>query len=229
VTASGPRDVAAPHGEPAPHLDATGAPCARHPAASAASLLQLALVGSRAPAFHHDCASKLQGLVMALDELSELTEGGDPQILRALESALEASRELNGLLNINRALTKPPGRTDIAVQDLVTRAAQRVGITVQGALPAALVCVSVPSMTHGLALVLDVAGGTGRGRTLGVAATKIAGGVELAFAISPSTPSNAGESLAIATFAVTRDGGRLWCASEGDRLHVVLPLPPAGV
>ena len=220
MSSSGVREVVPPH------VDATGAPCSRHPAASPAGLMQLALVGSRAPAFHHDCASKLQGLVMALDELGELTEGGDPQILRALESALEASRELNALLNINRALTKPPGRADIAVQDLVTRAAQRVGITVQGALPPATVSVSVPAMTHGLALVLDVAAGAGRGRSLAVTGTRAAGGVELVLPMAASAPASAGEGLALATFVVARDGGRVWCATDGDRLHVLLPAPP---
>lgn len=212
-----------------PHVDATGAPCARHPAANEASLMQLALVGSRAPAFHHDCASKLQGLVMALDELGELTEHGDPQILRALEGALDASRELNALLNVNRALTKPPGRTDIALPELVARAAQRVGITVKGALPEVVVCVSVPAMTHGLALVFDVAAGAGRGRTLAVTATQVAGAVELVLPTAPTTPLSAAESLAIATFVVARDGGRLWCAAQGDRLHVRLPEPPAQI
>jgi hypothetical protein len=208
-----------------PHLDATGAPCARHPAASPASLMQLALVGSRAPAFHHDCASKLQGLVMALDEISELTEHGDPQILRAIEGAIEASRELNALLNVNRALTKPPGKADISIKELVIRAAQRVGIAAQGALPDAVVSVAVPAMTHGLALVLDVAAGTGRGRSLAVTGTEVAGGVELELAASPASPTSAAESLAIATFVITRDGGQLWCAPEGDRIYVRLPAP----
>ncbi|HEX8106419.1 MAG TPA: hypothetical protein VF516_01775, partial [Kofleriaceae bacterium] len=106
--------VSGPHLEAsrlAEHVDETGAPCTRHPAISPASLYQLAMVGSRAPAFHHDCASKLQGLVMALDELSELTENGDPQLIRAVETALEASRELNALLNLNRTLTRPATRT----------------------------------------------------------------------------------------------------------------------
>jgi len=101
------------------HVDETGAPCARHPAISPASLYQLAMVGSRVPAFHHDCASKLQGLVMALDELTELIENGDPQLIRAVETALEASRELNGLLNLNRMLTRPAARTVVAVDELV--------------------------------------------------------------------------------------------------------------
>jgi hypothetical protein len=210
-----------------PHLDASGAPCARHAAANVDSLLQLAMVGSRAPAFHHDCASKLQGLVMALDELGELTENGDPQVLRALEGALEASRELNALLNINRALTKQPVKADIAVKELVARAAQRVGVTVRGALPDALVRVAVPTMTHGLALVLDVAAGAGRGRSLDVAAARVPAGVELVLTTSTATPTGASESLAIATFVIARDGGQLWCARDGDRLYVRLPEPTA--
>jgi hypothetical protein len=208
-----------------PHLDATGAPCARHAPASPDALLQLALVGSRAPAFHHDCASKLQGLVMALDELGELTEHGDPQVLRALEGALDASRELNALLNINRALTKHPAAADIAVKDLVARAAQRVAVTVQGTLPDALVSVAVPAMTHGLALVFDVAAGPGRGRALAISGSQVRGGVELVLATSATAPASASEHLALATFVIHRDGGRLWCAAEGDRLFVHLPEP----
>ena len=151
------------------HVDETGAPCARHPAISPGSLYQLAMVGSRAPAFHHDCASKLQGLVMALDELTELTENGDPQLLRAIETALEASRELNALLNLNRALTRPVPKTMIAVADLVARGAERGGVSLQGALPAGIsVNVGVAAMIHALALVIDIAAGTGRGRSLAI-------------------------------------------------------------
>src|SRR5258708_37566502 len=104
------------------------------------------MVGSRAPAFHHDCASKLQGLVMALDELTELTENGDPQLIRAIEAAAEVSRELNALLNVNRALTKPAPRTPIAVRQLLSSAAMRVGVTLQGTLPETPVSVTVPAV-----------------------------------------------------------------------------------
>lgn len=206
------------------HLDEAGAPCARHGGASTTNLLQLAMVGSRAPAFHHDCASKLQGLVMALDELSELTENGDPDLLRAIEAATDASRELNALLNINRALTKPAARTPIALAALLSSAAQRVAVALQGTLPDAQVNVTVPAMTHALALALDVAAGTGRSRSLGIAATAGAREVEIALQAAPAQPSNASESIAIATFVVSRDGGSLWCASAGDRLFVRLPM-----
>jgi hypothetical protein len=205
------------------HLDESGAPCARHPAPTTSSLLQLAMVGSRAPAFHHDCASKLQGLVMALDELTELTENGDPQLLRAIENALDASRELNALLNTNRALTKPAPRLAIALRELMTRAAQRVGVTLKGELPDVVVNVTVPAMTHALALALDVAAGGGRGRSIAVSGGTIEGGVEIALATVAPAPSNASESLAIATFVLGRDGGRLWCATAGDALRFQLP------
>ena len=208
------------------HVDETGAPCTRHAAISPSSLYQLAMVGSRAPAFHHDCASKLQGLVMALDELTELTENGDPQLIRAVETALEASRELNALLNFNRTLTRPAARTTIALADLVARGAERVGVALHGALPSSLlVTVGVSPMTHALSLAIDVAAGTGRGRTLAVSATPVGRDVELALQSSPLQATSAGEALAIATFVVARDGGgRLWCTSSGDQIVIRLPV-----
>jgi len=205
------------------HIDATGAPCAHHAPAGAEALMQLALVGSRAPAFHHDCASKLQGLLMALDEIGELTEHGDPQVLRALAGAVEASRELNALLNTNRALTKGQGKADVTLKDLVSRASQRVGLAVQGTLPDVTVGVMVPAMTHALALVLDAAAGAGRGRSLAITATLGAGDVELVLPAASPSPASASEGLALATFVITRDGGRLWCAPDGTSLHVQLP------
>ena len=205
------------------HFDETGAPCTRHPPVVADTLLQLAMVGSRASAFHHDCASKLQGLVMALDELSELTENGDPQLLRALESALDSTRELNALLNANRALTKLSARTPIAVGELARRAAQRVAVTLQGALTDAMVDVAVPAITHGLALAIDVAAGGGRGRTVAIGGALVAREVELVLQTSATQPANASEALAIASFVVARDGGKLWCSASGDRVCVRLP------
>jgi len=205
------------------HVDETGAPCARHPAAAVEHLFQLALVGSRAPVFHHDCASKLQGLVMALDELRELTVNGDPQLTSAVEIALDSMHELHALLNANRALTKPPQRTEIALRDLVGRAAERAGVVLRGTLPEAMVTVAVPATTHALALALDVAGGAKRGRTLVIDAAIVAREVELVLHATNPSPADASEALAIATFVVARDGGRLWCATAGDRLIVRLP------
>jgi hypothetical protein len=208
------------------HVDETGAPCARHPVIAQASLYQLAMVGSRAPAFHHDCASKLQGLVMALDELTELTENGDPQLIRAVETALEASRELNALLNFNRTLTRPAARTAIALGELITRAAERVGVALRGAAPAGvMVSIGVAPMTHALSLAIDVAAGTGRGRTLAFTARPADGAIELVLESSPLQAPSAGEAIAIAGFVIARDGGgRLWCTSSGDQMVIQLPV-----
>lgn len=192
------------------HLDETGAPCARHPAIASGSLYQLAMVGSRAPAFHHDCASKLQGLVMALDELTELTENGDPQLIRAVETALEASRELNALLNFNRTLTRPAARTPIALDELIARAAERAGVALRSGPPAGvMVHVGVAPMIHALSLAIDAAAGT----------------VELALQSSPLQSPSASEAVAIAGFVIARDGGgRLWCTSSGDQMMIRLSV-----
>ena len=217
--------------EPIPdHVDENGAPCARHAAISQVSLYQLAMIGSRASAFHHDCASKLQGLVMALDELTELTENGDPQVIRAVETALEASRELNTLLNFNRTLTRPAARAAIALDELVARAAERVGVALRGTpLGGVMVHVGVAPMIHALSLAIDAAAGTGRGRTLALsttpAAAPVTGVVELALHTSPLQAPSAGEAIAIAGFVIARDGGgRLWCSSTGDRMLIRLPV-----
>src|SRR5690349_15816866 len=211
---------------PGDHLDETGAPCARHPAIAPADLYQLAMVGSRAPVFHHDCASKLQGLVMALDELSELTENGDPQLIRAVETALEASRELNALLNLNRSLTRAVPKTLIAVSELITRGAERAGVSIRAPLPGGIsVNVGVAAMVHALALVVDIAAGTGRGRSLEVSVTQTGGDVELALRTAPQQAPTAGDALAIAGFVVGRDGGgRLWCSAAGDQIVIRLPV-----
>jgi hypothetical protein len=206
------------------HLDETGAPCARHPAIAPGNLYQLAMVGSRAPAFHHDCASKLQGLVMALDELTELAEHGDPALMRAIETALEASRDLNALLNLNRALTRPAVKARIALRELVIRGAERVGVSVPGALPESLiVSVGVAAVTHAFALAIDVAAGSGRGRALTVAAASADGGIEVALHTSSVQPTNASDAVAIASFVIAREGGRLWCSAAGDRMMIRLP------
>ena len=90
------------------HLDEHGQPCSHHPAATDQDLLSLALVGSRAPSFHHDLASKLQGLMMAIDEISEVSGEVPPPVLRAIETAHGALREVLALLGTNRAPVTVP-------------------------------------------------------------------------------------------------------------------------
>ena len=207
------------------HLDETGEPCAHHPVAPTEALLAHAIVGSRAPGFNHDIASKLQGLMMALDEISELGESNDV-LQRAAETAHGALKEVLGILNTNRAMTKTPARAPITVADLVSRAGERVYVTLKGDLPSVDVEVSAPTMIHALSLVFDIAGGPGRGRTLAVATEQTATHVHLSLPVAMPLASNGPESIAIATFVLARDGGELRCAAQGTRFIVKLPLSP---
>ena len=185
--------------------------------------MHLALVGSRAPGFHHDVASKLQSLMMSVDEIGELA-GGNEQITRAAETALEALREVLALLNVNRALTKPSARTAVALRELLDRASARVYVTLVGPLVEATLDVASPSTIHALSLAFDVAAGLGRGRTLAVSAQIDGSHVELRLGCSPSPPPEAPESIALAAFVLGRDGGSLHCLADGSHLVLRLPL-----
>lgn len=206
------------------HLDEHGRPCSRHPAPALDLLLTLATVGSRAPGFHHDIASKLQGMMMALDEISEGLESGDPQLQRAAETAMVVLKELTGLLNVNRALTKPPISSRVGFRELVARASERVYVAIQGELPETMLQVCAAPIIHGLSLAFDVAAGPGRGRKLAADTVISEGHLEMTLQASPSPPANAAESLAIATFVLTRDGGELRCVDAGSRFVIRIPI-----
>ena len=59
--------------------------------------------------------------------------------------------------------------------------------------------------------------------SIAVSAEIAADGVDLALHASPLQAPGAGDALAIAGFVVERDGGRLWCASSGNRVVIRLP------
>lgn len=210
--------------EPTAHLDEHDQICTHHDAPSSDELLSLAIVGSRAPSFHHDLASKLQGLMMSIDEIGEISGEHSPTLVRALDTAHTALRDVLELLNTNRALTKAPVRTRAPLSVLLARAAERVYVTLRG--PSALpeVEVSTPAITHALALLLDVAGGPGRGRVVDTETTIVNERAVVTFVASPDPPPNAPESLALAAFVIAREGGELRCSSGHTRLIVRLPL-----
>ncbi len=209
------------------HLDEHAKPCAHHARAPLESLLALATVGSRASGFNHDIASKLQGLMMALDEISELAEGLDAihrdSVARATEGAQACLKDVLAILNVNRAMTKPAMRAPVALSDLTARAGERVYVTLQGALPEVDVSVSAPTMIHALSLLFDVAGGPGRGRMIPVEVSRTPTHVSISMAIASATPASA-EPLALASFVLARDGGSLRCASDGKRFVIELPI-----
>ncbi len=206
------------------HLDEHGQVCTRHPVAPSDEVLSLAIVGSRAPSFHHDLASKLQGLMMAIDEIGELTGDDSQPIMRAIETAHTTVREVLGLLNVNRALTKAPTKSRTTLAEIAARASERVYVTLKATMPAAALDVSSPSLVHALALVFDVAGGPGRGRSLAATVEVGGGSVAMRVTASPEPPPNAAESLALAAFVFAREGGELRCADEGRALIVRLPV-----
>ncbi len=201
---------------PLGHLDESGRVCEGHPI-DTGRLLQLAAIGARAPSFNHDIASKIQGVMMALDEILELTDG---ELKATAETAQSAMGELNQLLQTNRALTKTPATTSTVLHDLLSKASTRVGVTLRGAKATCDVNVAVPLMTQALAMALDSAAGAERRRTLELG-VKIDGRVELVFPLAASAVPE-GESLAIAAWIVERDRGTLRCSDKA--ITIELPL-----
>jgi len=209
------------------HLDEQAKPCAHHGPAPLDAILALATVGSRASGFNHDIASKLQGLMMALDEITELADSLDPgnrdQVARAAEGAHACLKDVLVVLNANRAMTKPAMRAPVALAELTSRAGERVYVTLQGALPEVDVAVSAPTMIHALSLLFDIAGGPGRGRTIPVEVTRTATHVSISMASATASPATS-ELLALASFVLARDGGSLRCANNGQRFVIELPI-----
>jgi hypothetical protein len=216
--------------ETSDHLDEHGRPCTRHVVA-APDLVALAAIGSRTSSFNHDAASKLQSLMMALDEISELVDLGDPSLRVATETAHTALRELHQLFTANRALTKPPQRSPIRLAELVSRAADRFGVAFRGELPELEVEAGPPAMTHALALVLDLCAGAGaHGRTVELAVTIEPARVGLAItgvagAIARS-PQERAVVLSLASFLIARDHGELRCGDRDERCLVWLARAP---
>lgn len=209
---------------PLSHVDEDGRPCSHHAAATPSDLLALALVGSRAPSFHHDLASKLQGLMMAVDEISEVSGDVPPPVLRAIETAHGALREVLALLGTNRALTKPPVATRVPIGDLLSRAAERVFVTFRCVAPPVTVEVPPPAMIHALSLVIDVAGGPGRGRIVEAQAQLEDAMVVVSVGAATETPPSAAAALALGAFVLEGSGGSLSCADAGSRLVIRLPV-----
>jgi hypothetical protein len=201
------------------HLDETGAICTRH-APNTNALLVLATIGSRVSSFNHDIASKLQGVMMSLDEIAEYVENDpNPMMRQAVEDAMAALKEATTLLTANRALTRTATKTKSTFRDIVDAISTRFGIAIHGALPEAQLETTIPLLTQALALVLDSLAGTGRARSL----TAVTTGDTVVFSsTTPPTPSFA-DALALAAFAVSAAGGELRCGDD----HVSVRLPPA--
>jgi len=206
------------------HLDETGQPCTRH-AVSRDKLLTYAALGSRVSGFHHDAASKLQSLVMALDEIGELIGEEASELRTATETAQTAVRQLHGLLSANRALAKTPQPTRALLPELLARAAERHGVKLRGEVGTIEVMVAPPSITHCFAMLFDMlAGPPPGGRAVDVAAASdgdraritVTGNVEAAH-------PNANELIALSVFMIEREDGSMRCGPK----TFVIELPVA--
>jgi hypothetical protein len=188
-------------------------------------LLDLALLGSRARGFNHDVASKLQSLMMAVDELSELAETIEARA--AATAATTAVKELTNLFMMNRALGKAPQRRPTPVAEIFARAAERSGVKTAGELATCNVDIALPSIVHACAVILDLAAGPlAHGRTVEITGAAKDHVLEVVVTGPPNTPlpANAGDVLSLASFALVREGGELRCGV--DRYTIKLPLTP---
>lgn len=200
------------------HLDESGQVCGAH-VVDLAGLLRLAALGSRASSFNHDIASKIQGVMMALDEIAELATG---ELVQVAQTAQTALTELNQLLQQQRALTKPPVAMRMPLHELVSRAAVRVGVTLRGARATCEVEVAMPISVQALALAFEAAAGSERRRAAELAVDQGTTTVELRIPYA-ATATPAGEALAIAAWILESDGGELRCSSQA----IVVRLPIA--
>jgi hypothetical protein len=194
------------------HRDETGAPCTRHQPVSQDSILGYAAIGSRMSSFHHDVASKLQSLMMAIDEISEL--GNDDARAAAL-TASTALQEINQLLAVNRALTKPPQRKATPVRELLVRASERHGVKLQGEIVDVKVNVALASIAHALALLIDMVAGALRGeRVVAIEITPAPDRVAIALTAVTTFEAN-NELIELAAFLLAREHASLTCRTNG--------------
>lgn len=209
----------------ADHDDETGQPCKKHAAPSEDSLMALATIGSRMPGFHHDCASKLQSLMMSLDEITELATTQELQ--QSVATANESLRELHALFTANRALAKSPQLTRELVKTVIDRSAERAGVKARGKLDPVEVEITPPAMTHAMSLLLDVVAGPATlGRIVDVSTVSDGAHVAVTLAGPPTAttkpPPNVSELLAIASYVIARDGGELRCVNGGESFVIRL-------
>jgi hypothetical protein len=208
---------------PAPgHLDEHGEPCSSHPPVRPDVLVTLALIGSRASGFNHDLASKLQGLMMTIEDLADrLADHGDPELHRAAAEAAVMAQEIAALVTVSRQLTRSSPPTRSPLRELIAASCERAGVELATELVEAEVDLAAPHVIHALSLAIEVAAGPGRGRALDATCRLAGGQIELVLAAEPQTTGFAGEYLALASAILRREGGDVRCGA--GRLVILLP------
>ena len=192
-------------------------------------MLHYAAIGSRVSSFHHDAASKLQSLMMALDEIGELVGERSSELRQATETARAALHDLNQLFTINRALAKTPQRKRTAIGEVMMRAADRHGVKLRGTISAVDLQIAPASITHAFATLLDISAGRANSQRtveLTIASDGDRATITFAGTFDPTKPApNLNELVAVATFLIAREDGDLRCTASG--FIVQLPIAPA--
>jgi len=208
------------------HLDENGELCRRH-SLTPENLFGLALLGSGIVYLHHEVASKLQRLMIALDEISEL--GSEMQGIRdAAAIAQDSLKELHGLLAWSRALAKAPKRTRNSLAEILAHAAERSNITLHGEIPNVILDVAAHSFTHAISLLLDLAvdpKANLRAADVTVSAAEREVSITIIAPREHQMRPTANEHVSLVAFLLTRDGGELRCAH--DRFRLRLPVAPS--
>lgn len=217
-------------GEDPGHLDEQGEPCTTHAPARPGMMLTLALIGSRASGFNHDIASKLQGLMMTIEDLAErLADHPDPDLHRAASEAAVVAQEIANLVTVSRQLTRAAPPTRRTLRDLVAASCDRAGVELATELVEADVELAAPQVIHALSLAIEVAAGPGRGRALESTCRRRGDRVELSMSAAKQTTGYAGEYLALASAILRREGGDVRCGPEQIvvLIPVAMPVPAA--
>ena len=189
---------------------------AYRPGVSDESILDLALVGSRARGFNHDAASKLQRLMMATSEAEELAGPNPSADHRAtIDSLHSALAELEALFAEFRLLTKGREPATTRIAGVLQRAARRANLVLALDLdPTLTSVVSEPELVQALAVLLDAAD---RGGPLAVHGRAGADGIELELvAVNPELDT----AIALVTHVLHRTGGSI--VRDGQKIRIVL-------
>jgi hypothetical protein len=179
-------------------------------------ILSLALVGARARGFQHDLASKLQGLMIAVDEVAEHNAAlGDPRLARAVDAAMLSLRDVQSLLAAFRALARGADPRPCSLRELISSAARSAGVAATDAVPDLSIHATPGAAAQALSLAFDLADPDTPVRvevaardTIAIAVPVRAGDAELDL--------DRGEAVEVMRFALARDGGD--ARDAGDRL-----------
>jgi hypothetical protein len=204
------------------HVDERGESCTTHAPVRPEVMIRLALVGSRAAGLNHDLASKLQGLLMTIEDLTErLAERGEPELHRAATDASAAAQDLVGLVKSSRQLTRTSSPQRQPLRELIAESCDRAGVELAVELVDAHVQLVAAHAIQAISLAIEVAAGPGRGRPLESTCRLVEGRIELVLLAAERSTSYASEYLAIASAVLRRDGGDVRCG-EG---RIVIWLP----